>query len=112
MSRLRIFADNTPDTPEFSSSDGDAIARELDKIGVTFERCQAAQPIAPGASPAEVMEAYRPDLDRLAAAPGSHSVAVVRIAPAHHTRDAMRPTCPDDPFTTFANASCKETQGQ
>src|SRR3546814_7762319 len=51
MSRLRIFADNTPDTPEFSSSDGDAIARELDKIGVTFERWQAAQPIAPGASP-------------------------------------------------------------
>src|SRR3546814_10892055 len=78
MSRLRIFADNTPDTPEFSSSDGDAIARELDKIGVTFERWQAAQPIAPGASPGEVMEAYRADIDRLVAERGFKSVEIGR----------------------------------
>src|SRR3546814_9866359 len=85
MSRLRIFADNTPDTPEFSSSDGDAIARELDKIGVTFERWQAAQPIAPGASPAEVMEAYRAVIDRLVAERGFKSLDVVTIAPDNPT---------------------------
>ena len=86
MSRLRIFAENAPDTPEFNSSDGDAIARELAKIGVTFERWQAAQPIAPGASPEEVMDAYRADIDRLVAERGFKSVDVVSIAPDNPKR--------------------------
>src|SRR3546814_2811653 len=98
MSRLRIFADNTPDTPEFSSSDGDAIARELDKIGVTFERWQAAQPIAPGASPEEVMEAYRADIDRLVAERGFKSVDVVSIAPDNPKREEMRAKFLDEHF--------------
>src|SRR3546814_20815577 len=89
MSRLRIFADNTPDTPEFSSSDGGAIARELDKIGVTFERWQAAQPNAPGASPEEVMEAYRADIGRLVAEPRFKSVDVVSITPDNPKREEM-----------------------
>ena len=33
MSRLRIFAENNPDTPEFASRDFGDIARELGKIG-------------------------------------------------------------------------------
>ncbi|MCF5928408.1 acireductone dioxygenase, partial [Xanthomonas perforans] len=41
MSRLRIFADTNPATPEFDSRDGDAIAAQLQKIGVTFERWHA-----------------------------------------------------------------------
>src|SRR3546814_1405033 len=98
MSRLRIFADNTPDTPEFSSSDGDAIARELDKIGVTFERWQAAQPIAPGASPGEVMEAYRADIDRLVAERGIKSVVEVSIAPDNPKREEMRAKFLDEHF--------------
>src|SRR3546814_15524775 len=96
MSRLRIFADNTPDTPEFSSSDGDAIARELEKIGGTFERWQAAQPIAPGASPEEVMEAYRADIHRLVAERGFKSVDVVSIAPDNPMREEMRAKFLDD----------------
>src|SRR5690606_32529227 len=87
MSRLRIFADTAPDTPEFNSSDGDAIARELAKIGVTFERWRAAQPIAPGASPEEVMDAYRADIDRLVAERGFKSVDVVSIAPDNPKRE-------------------------
>src|SRR3546814_19190879 len=98
MIRLRIFADNPPDTPEFSSSDGDAIARELDKIGVTFERWQAAQPIAPGASPGEVMEAYRADIDRLVAERGFKSVDVVSIAPDNPKREEMRAKFLDEHF--------------
>jgi 1,2-dihydroxy-3-keto-5-methylthiopentene dioxygenase len=98
MSRLRIFADNTPDTPEFSSSDGDAIAGELAKIGVTFERWQAAQPIAPGASPEEVMDAYRTDIDRLIAERGFKSVDVVSIAPDNPKREEMRAKFLDEHF--------------
>jgi 1,2-dihydroxy-3-keto-5-methylthiopentene dioxygenase len=98
MSRLRIFADNAPDTPEFSSHDGDAIARELRKIGVTFERWQAAQPIAPGASPEDVMAAYRTDIDRLVAEHGFKSVDVVSIAPDNPKREEMRAKFLDEHF--------------
>ena len=98
MSRLRIFADNAPDTPEFSSSDGEAIARELRKIGVTFERWQATQPIAPGASPEEVMAAYRADIDRLVAERGFKSVDVVSIAPDNPKREEMRAKFLDEHF--------------
>lgn len=98
MSRLRIFADNAPDTPQFNSTDGDAIARELAKIGVTFERWQAARPIEPGASPEEVMAAYRADIDRLVAERGFKSVDVVSIAPDNPKREEMRAKFLDEHF--------------
>ncbi len=63
MSRLRIFKESDPATPEFASYDPDFIATELKKIGVTFERWKANKPIEPGASPEEVMDAYRADID-------------------------------------------------
>ncbi|MEG2804823.1 MAG: acireductone dioxygenase, partial [Stenotrophomonas sp.] len=50
MSRLRIYNDTAPDAPLLDSQDGALIAAELQRIGVTFERWQASQPVAPGAS--------------------------------------------------------------
>jgi 1,2-dihydroxy-3-keto-5-methylthiopentene dioxygenase len=90
MSRLRIFAETTPDAPLFDSRDGDAIAAELRKIGVTFERWQADQPIEAGATPEAVMTAYKSDIDRLVAAHGFKTVDVVSIAPDHPQRETMR----------------------
>ena len=90
MSRLRVFDENNPDTPEFASFDPDFIATELHKIGVTFERWKASQPLAPGASPEEVMDAYRGDIDRLVADCGFKSVDVVSISPDHPQREVMR----------------------
>ncbi|MCY7312196.1 MAG: acireductone dioxygenase [Pseudoxanthomonas sp.] len=90
MSRLRIFNENDPVTPEFASFDADFIATELHRIGVTFERWKASQPLAPGASPEEVMAAYREDIDRLVAERGFKSVDVVSIASDHPQREAMR----------------------
>ena len=90
MSRLRIFDENDPGQPLFASSDGATIATELEKIGVAFERWQASQPIAPGATPGQVMEAYRADIDRLVAERGFKTVDVVSIAPDHPQREAMR----------------------
>ena len=90
MSRLRIFDENNPNTPEFASFDPDFIATELLKIGVTFERWKASHPLAPGASPEEVMAAYQGDIDRLVAERGFKSVDVVSIAPDHPQREAMR----------------------
>ena len=90
MSRLRIFNENNPDTPEFASFDPDFIATELSRIGVTFERWKASHPLTPGATPEEVMAAYRGDIDRLVAERGFKSVDVVSIAPDHPQRETLR----------------------
>jgi 1,2-dihydroxy-3-keto-5-methylthiopentene dioxygenase len=98
MSRLRIFADDAPDAPEFVSSDGDAIARELAKIGVTFERWQANQAIAAGASQDEVIAAYRADIDRITAERGFTTIDVISIAPDNPKREELRTKFLDEHF--------------
>ena len=98
MSRLRIYDENRPEQPLFDSTDGNAIANELARIGVTFERWHAAKPITPGASPEDVIEAYRADIDRLVAARGFKTVDVVSIAPDNPNREEMRRKFLDEHF--------------
>ena len=98
MSRLRIFADDQPDTPQFDSRDGDAIARELAKIGVTFERWQANAPIAAGASQDEVIAAYKADIDRITAERGFTTIDVISIAPDNPKKDELRGKFLDEHF--------------
>ncbi len=98
MSRLRIFADDDPVTPDFVSTDHASIAAKLAKIGVRFEQWQAAQPVAPGATPDEVMAAYRADIDRLIEENGFKTVDVVSITPDHPQREAMRAKFLDEHF--------------
>ena len=90
MSRLRIFRESDPATPEFASYDPDFIATELKKIGVTFERWKATKAIEPGAPAEDVIDAYRADIDRLVAERGFKTVDVVSIAPDNPQREAMR----------------------
>ncbi|WP_049621440.1 1,2-dihydroxy-3-keto-5-methylthiopentene dioxygenase [Frateuria defendens] len=90
MSRLRIFDENRPDAPLSVHTDGAGIAHELDKVGVRFERWQAGQSIAPGASQDEVIAAYRGDIDRLIREEGYQSVDVVSLTPDHPDRAALR----------------------
>ena len=66
------------------------IRRELAAIGVTFERWQAQAPLTPGAPQAEVLAAYRPEIERLVAERGYLSVDVVSLDPAHPEREALR----------------------
>jgi 1,2-dihydroxy-3-keto-5-methylthiopentene dioxygenase len=90
MSRLRIFHESRPDTPEFESREHAAIAERLRGIGVRFERWQAAQPVAPGASQDEVLAAYASDIERLKAEGGYQAVDVVSLNPEHPDRAALR----------------------
>ena len=90
MSRLRIFAEDRPDAPLSVTADRTEMAAQLRTIGVRFEQWQASAPIAPGASPDEVMAAYRADIDRLVAENGFRTVDVVSIAPDNPNREAMR----------------------
>ena len=90
MSRLRIYTDTAPETTLLDSRDGAVISAELAKIGVTFERWQANQPIEPGAPQETVIAAYKHDIDRLVAARGFTNVDVVSIAPDNPKREEMR----------------------
>jgi len=90
MSRLRLFADDRPDAPLSVIHDHAGIAAELAKIGVDFERWDAAQPIAPGDAPETIIEAYRADIDRISAERNFITIDVVSIAPDNPNRDAMR----------------------
>lgn len=98
MSRLRIFAEDAPQAPELVTHDGDEIARELQKIGVTFERWQATQPVTAGASQDEVIAAYRADIDRLVAERGFTSVDVISIAPDNPKKEELRGKFLDEHF--------------
>ena len=98
MSRLRIFEAEHPDAPVLATTDHADMARELAKIGVHFEQWQAAQPIAPGAPPDEVMAAYRADIDRISAERGFKTVDVVSIAPDNPAREEMRRKFLDEHF--------------
>ena len=98
MSRLRIFDENNPSTPRLTTSDRAEMARELKKLGVTFEQWQARQPIVPGDTPEKIMDAYRADIDRLVTERGFKSVDVVSIAPDNPQREAMRAKFLDEHF--------------
>lgn len=89
MSTLTIYAQDDPAGGRRIDDAGE-IRRELAAIGVTFERWQAQAPVAPGAPQAEVLAAYRPEIDRLAAERGYRSVDVVSLDPSHPDREALR----------------------
>lgn len=98
MSRLRIFSENDTTTPRVATTDYAQIARELQPIGVTFERWEANAPVQPGDSPEKIMDAYRADIDRLVRERGFKTVDVVSIAPDNPQREAMRAKFLDEHF--------------
>jgi 1,2-dihydroxy-3-keto-5-methylthiopentene dioxygenase len=98
MSRLRIFADDRPDEPLLVADTPDAIARELQAIGVAFEQWEATQPVKPGDTPEAIMAAYRADIDRLVSERGFRTVDVVSIAPDNPNRETMRAKFLDEHF--------------
>ncbi|MCK0536424.1 1,2-dihydroxy-3-keto-5-methylthiopentene dioxygenase [Alcanivorax quisquiliarum] len=90
MSHIRVYADQSPQHTLQSTSDHAAIATILGDAGVRFERWQASQPIAPGASQDEVIAAYRADIDRLIAEAGYQTVDVVSLDASHPDKAALR----------------------
>jgi 1,2-dihydroxy-3-keto-5-methylthiopentene dioxygenase len=98
MSRLRIFDDNDPTAPRLDTHEHARMAEELAKIGVGFEQWEASQPVVPGATPDEVLAAYRSDVDRLVAAHGFRTVDVVSIKPDNPDRAMMRTKFLDEHF--------------
>ena len=90
MSRLRVYDQRNPTRPLATELDHDAIARELGKVGVRFERWEANKPVAPGASQDDVIAAYREDIERLQKERGYMAVDVISLAADHPQKDALR----------------------
>lgn len=87
MTRLTLFEGRK----RVSSVDAPAeIAALLGKVGIRYEQWQAAVPLAAGASNADILEAYKPEIDRLSAEGGYRQVDVVRLGPDHPDREAIR----------------------
>jgi 1,2-dihydroxy-3-keto-5-methylthiopentene dioxygenase len=90
MTRLTIYPDHPPLTPEFDSFDVVEIADALRRIGVRFERWQATRPVRKGATDEEVLELYAPDIERLKRENAYQSVDVARCRPDHPERTQIR----------------------
>lgn len=80
MSILRKFTEDQHAMPVIETHDGATIARELEAIGVRFERWDASVDLGQDADQETVIAAYRPEIDRLSAECGYQSVDVVRLA--------------------------------
>jgi 1,2-dihydroxy-3-keto-5-methylthiopentene dioxygenase len=90
MSLLVVMPDDAPETTLFSTKDPGEITRVLGDVGIRFERWRASRDLHEDAGQAEVLEAYREDVDRLMREGGYHSADVVRLGPDAPNREAAR----------------------
>lgn len=90
MSRLTIFPDDNPDTPELDTEDGAVIAQEMKKIGVTFERWKPQGVLPKGADDSTVMNAYADYIERIKKIGDYNTVDVVRLSPDNPKKTEAR----------------------
>jgi 1,2-dihydroxy-3-keto-5-methylthiopentene dioxygenase len=90
MSRLTVYRDDTPDTPELRTEDPAAIAAALAPIGVRFERWDSPVTLSPEDSAETILAAYRPYLDALMGETGAGSADVIKLTPDNPQAGALR----------------------
>jgi 1,2-dihydroxy-3-keto-5-methylthiopentene dioxygenase len=90
VSRLTIYRDDTPGTPELRTEDAAAIAAALQPIEVGFERWESPVAVAPTDSAEAILAAYRPYLDPLMGVLGAGSADVIKLTPDHPQAAPMR----------------------
>jgi 1,2-dihydroxy-3-keto-5-methylthiopentene dioxygenase len=85
MSYVAVYHAASPDTPNKVLTHADDITATLAEHGVRFERWQPS-PIHKGASEAEMIAAYQPQIDAL----GYAAVAVFSVTSDHPQKDELR----------------------
>ncbi len=90
MSRLTVYADDAPGTPLVRTEDPAAIATELGRIGVRFERWDSPVSLSPEDEPEKILDAYRPYLDKLMGESGAGSADVIKLTPDNPNIAALR----------------------
>jgi 1,2-dihydroxy-3-keto-5-methylthiopentene dioxygenase len=79
---------NIPDEKRTLTQDAE-IRDYLAGIGITYERWQPSHQLAEGASAADVLAAYRPEIERLKTEGGYVTADVIDVSPATPGLDAM-----------------------
>lgn len=90
MSYLSVYHESSPEQPGKVLTHVEDIASTLAEVGVRFERWQAAAPVAPGASPDEVIGAYRHEIDKLMQERGYVTVDVISLDRDHPQKAELR----------------------
>lgn len=90
MSNLKIFNEENPQTPLIDTNDATEIAKELNTIGVRFERWKARIEISDEATQEEVYEAYAPEINKLMKESGYQSFDVINMHADHPDKTALR----------------------
>ncbi|TKI04877.1 1,2-dihydroxy-3-keto-5-methylthiopentene dioxygenase [Martelella alba] len=90
MSALTIYTDTDAGRPVWHSRDADAIRRELNAVGVRFERWRADRQLGDNPDPSTVLAAYRHAIEKLVAEKGYQSWDVISMRADHPQREALR----------------------
>lgn len=86
MSYVAVYHIATPDTPNKVLTHVEDIQSTLAKHGVGFERWQPSAAIEQGASEAQMIAAYRPQIDAL----GYATAQVISVTADHPQKDELR----------------------
>lgn len=81
MTLLVVMADDDRDAVQLRTDDFDRIVDELGRIGIRLERW-ATLPLAADATPDQVLDAYRTEVDKVVAEGPYPIVDVIRMVPA------------------------------
>lgn len=90
MSNLRIYNNTDTGNLLFSSHNNISIHNKLAEVGVRFEQWLTPAVLDEHASQAEVLTAYKDDIEALIADEGYQSVDVVNMHPRHPDKEALR----------------------
>ncbi|WP_321837949.1 1,2-dihydroxy-3-keto-5-methylthiopentene dioxygenase [Pseudomonas kulmbachensis] len=90
MSSLSVYHVSSPELPNKVLTHLEDIASTLAEQGVRFDRWQAGTPIQPGASQEQVINAYRPQIDRLMSEGGYVAVDVISLNSDHPQKAELR----------------------
>jgi 1,2-dihydroxy-3-keto-5-methylthiopentene dioxygenase len=90
MSRLTVYAETTPDQTIIDTTDGETITRELNTVGVQFERWAADVELPRDADDAAVIAAYATDIERIKKSGGYTTVDVLRVTPDFPNKESIR----------------------
>lgn len=90
MTRLVVYSAADPSNILLDTSDFEAIVDELAPTGANIERWTAATPLSADATSEEILEAYKPQIDRLKAERGYTNADVIHVRPGNPNWPGLR----------------------
>lgn len=90
MTRLVVYSAENPADVILDTQDFDTISREVAPTGATLERWKATAPLSPESTSDEILNAYKPELDRLKSERGYTNADVIHVRPGNPNWPALR----------------------